>query len=65
MPFKKWKENQNRINPRDRKRKIFATVGLSLILLVSRARCSSSQSLSPDFYNKTIYQRVISEPDFN
>lgn len=36
-----------------------------MILLFSRARYSSSQSLSPDIDNKTISERVISDRDFN
>jgi len=53
------------MKPRGRKRKIFATIGLSLSLLFGKARCSSSQSSSPNFGNQEVHQRVIDDREFN
>ena len=38
---------------------------MDFILLFSKARFSSSQSSRPNFNNGTIYERVISDRDFN
>lgn len=65
MIFKKLKRNENKIKPRRRKRKIFVTIGLQLILLFSKVRCSSSQSSSPNFGNQEVHGKVTSDRDFN
>jgi hypothetical protein len=51
------KRNLKKIRPPGRKRKLFATMGLSLILLLSRARYNYPKSLNPDFDNN--YRHVI------
>ena len=63
--FKKRKDSQNKIKPRGRKRKIFATIALALSLLFGKSRLSSSQSPSPNFGNQEIHQRVINYRDVN
>lgn len=63
--FKKHKDNQNKIKPRGRKRKIFTTITLSLCLLFGKLRLSSSQSPSSNFYNQTIRERSINYRDVN
>lgn len=63
--FKKHKDNQNKIKPRGRKRKIFATIVLALSLLFGKPRSSSSQSSSPNFDNQTIQEKVINDRDVN
>lgn len=63
--FKKRKDNQNKIKPTGRKRKIFATIALSLSLLFGKAWWSSSQSSSPNFGNQEVHQRLITEREFN
>lgn len=63
--FKKHKDNQNKIKPRGRKRQIFPTIVLALSLLFGKSRLSSSQSLSSNFYNQTIQERVINDRDIN
>ena len=63
--FKKRKDNQNKIKPTDRKRKIFATIALLLSLLFGKARWSSSQSSSPNFGNQEVHQRLITDREFN
>ena len=62
--FKKRKDNQNKIKPRGRKRKIFATIALALSLLFGKPRLSSSQSSSSNFDTQTIQERVINDRDF-
>ena len=44
-----------------RKRKIIATIALSLSLLFGKTRLSSSQSSSPNFDNKVVQERIIGE----
>ena len=63
--FKKRKDNQNKIKPSRRKRKIFATIALALSLLLGKPRSSSSRPSSPNFDNQTFYERVINDRDFN
>jgi len=63
--FKKRKENQNKIKPRGRKRKIFATISLALSLLFGKSRLSSSQSPSPNFVNQEVHQRLNDNREFN
>jgi len=62
--FKKRKDNQNKIKPSVRKRKIFATIALVLNLLFGKSRLSSSQSPSPNFGNQEVYQRLIHDREF-
>ena len=59
MFFKKRETNQNKIRHPGRKRKIIATIALSLSLLFGKTRLSSSQSSSPNFDNKVVQERVI------
>ena len=54
MFFKKRETNQNKIRHPGRKRKIIATIALSLSLLFGKTRLSSSQSSSPNFDNKVV-----------
>ena len=61
--FKKCKDNPNKI--RGIKRKILVTVLLTLSLLFGKPRSSSSQSLSPNFDNQTIQEKVINDRDVN
>ena len=63
--FKKHKDNQNKIKPRGRKRQIFTTIVLAFSLLFGKPRLSSSQSLSSNFDNQTIQERVINDRDVN
>ena len=65
MLFKKRKGNQNKIKPPGRKRKIITTIALSLSLLFGKARLSSSQSPSSNFYNQTIHERGINDREVN
>ena len=65
MIFKKRKGNQNKIKPPGRKRKIVATIALSLSLLFGKAQLSSSQSSSPNFGNQKVHQRLIDDREFN
>ena len=62
--FKKDKNDQNKTKPRRRKRKIFATIALSLSLLFGKTRLSYSQSSSPNFDNKLVQERVIDDQEF-
>ena len=63
--FKKRKDNQNKIKPRGRKRKIFATIALALNFLCGKSRLSSSQSPSPNFGNQEVHQRLNDNREFN
>ena len=63
--FKKRKDNQNKIKPRGRKRKIFATIALALNFLFGKSRLSSSQSPSPNFGNQEVHQRLNDNREFN
>jgi hypothetical protein len=63
--FKKRKDNQNKIKPRGRKRKIFGTIALGLSLLFGKSRLSSSQSPSPNFGNQEVHQRLNDDREFN
>mgnify|MGYP000057444553 CR=1 FL=1 len=63
--LKKRKDNQNKIKPSGRKRKIFATIALVLNLLFGKSRLSSSQSPSPNFGNQEVHQRLIDDREFN
>ena len=47
-----------------RKRKITATIALSLSLLFGKARLSSSQSSIPNFDNKVVQERIIDDQEF-
>ena len=64
MFFKKRETNQNKIRHPGRKRKIIATIALSLSLLFGKARLSSSQSSSPNFDNKVVQERIIDDQEF-
>ena len=59
MSLKKRETNQNKIKHPPRKRKIIATIALSLSFLFGKTRLSSSQSSSPNFDNKVVQERVI------
>ena len=59
MSLKKRETNQNKIRHPGRKRKIIATIALSLSLLFGKTRLSSSQSSSPNFDNQVVQERVI------
>ena len=61
--FLKYRNNKNKIKPKGRKRKIFATIVLALSLLFGKSRLSSSQSPSSNFDNQTIQERVINDRD--
>jgi hypothetical protein len=63
--FLKHKNNQNKIKPRGRNRKLFATIALALSLQFRKSGLSSSQSLSSNFDNQTIQERVINDQDVN
>jgi hypothetical protein len=65
MIFKKRKDNQNKIKPPGRKRKIITTLALSLSLMFGKAQLSSSQSSSPNFGNQEVHQRLIDDREFN
>jgi hypothetical protein len=60
--FKKRKDNQNKVT--GRKRKIFATIALSLSLLFAKPRLSFSQSSSPNFSNQEVSERLIDDREF-
>lgn len=47
-----------------RKRKIIATIALSLSLLFGKTRLSSSQSSSPNFDNKVVQEKIIDDQEF-
>ena len=64
MFFKKRETNQNKIRHPGRKRKIIATIALSLSLLFGKARLSFSQSSSPNFDNKVVPERIIDDQEF-
>ena len=64
MFFKKRETNQNKVRHPGRKRKIIATIALSLSLLFGKARLSSSQSSSPNFDNKVVQERIIDDQEF-
>ena len=64
MSFKKRETNQNKIRHPGRKRKIIATIALSLSLLFGKTRLSSSQSSSPNFDNKVVQERIIDDQEF-
>ena len=64
MFLKKREINQNKIRHAGRKRKIIATIALSLSLLFGKARLSSSQSSSPNFDNKVVQERIIDDQEF-
>jgi hypothetical protein len=64
MSFKKRETNQNKIRHPGRKRKIIATIALSLSLLFGKTRLSSSQSSSPNFDNKVVQERIIDDHEF-
>lgn len=64
MFFKKRGTNQNKIRYPGRKRKIIATIALSLSLLFGKTRLSSSQSSSPNFDNKVVQERIIDDQEF-
>ena len=59
MSLKKRETNQNKIRHPGKKRKIIATIALSLSLLFGKTRLSSSQSSSPNFDNEAVQERVI------
>ena len=59
MSLKKRETNQNKIRHPGRKRKIIATIALSLSLLFGKTRLSSAQSSSPNFDNEVVQKRVI------
>ena len=59
MSLKKRETNQNKIKHPVRKRKIIATIALSLSLLFGKTRLSSAQSSSPNFNNEVVQKRVI------
>ena len=63
--FKKRKDNQNKIKPTGKKRKVFITITLLVSLLFGNARSSSSRQSSPNFDNQTIHERVINDQEFN
>jgi hypothetical protein len=60
--FKKRKDNHNKVT--GRKRKIFATIALSLSLLFAKTRLSFSQSSSPNFSNQEVSERLIDNREF-
>lgn len=60
--FKKRKDNQNKLT--GRKRKIFATIPLSLSLLFVKPRLSFSQLSSPNFSNQEVSERLIDDRKF-
>lgn len=64
MHLKNGKTNQNKVRHPGRKRKIIATIALSLSLLFGKARLSSSQSSSPNFDNKVVQERIIDDQEF-
>ena len=64
MFFKNRETNQNKIRHSGRKRKIIATITLSLSLLFGKARLSSFQSSSPNFDNKVVQERIIDDQEF-
>ena len=64
MSFKKRETNQNKIRHPGRKRKIIATIALSLSLLFGKARLSSFQSSSPNFDNKVVQERSLDDQEF-
>ena len=64
MFFKKRETNQNKIRHPGRKRKIIATIALSLSLLFGKTRLSSSQSSSPNFDNKVAQEKIIDDQEF-
>ena len=64
MSFKKRETNQNKIRHPGRKRKIIATIALSLSLLFGKTRLSSSQSSSPNFDNNVVQERIIDGQEF-
>ena len=64
MFFKKRQTNQNKTRHPGRKRKIIATIALSLSLLFGKARLSSSQSSSLNFDNKVVQERIIDDQEF-
>lgn len=61
MFFKKHERetNQNKIRHTGKKRKIIATIGLSLSLIFSRGKLSSYQSSNPNFGPQEVDQRVF------
>ena len=61
MSFKKRETNQNKIRHSGRKRKIIATIALTLSLLFGKTRLSSSQSSSPNFDNKVVQEKIIDD----
>jgi hypothetical protein len=60
--FKKRKDNQNKVT--GRKRKIFATIALSLSFTFAKPRLSFSQSSSPNFSNQEVSERLIDDREF-
>ena len=64
MSFKKREPNQNKTRHPGRKRKIIATIALSLSLLFGKTRLSSSQSSSPNFDNKVVQEKIIYDQEF-
>lgn len=64
MSFKKCETNQNKTRYPGRKRKIIATIALSLSLLFGKTRLSSSQSSSPNFDNKIVQEKIIDDQEF-
>ena len=64
MSFKKCETNQNKTRYPGRKRKIIATIALSLSLLFGKARLSSSQSSRPNFDNNVVQERIIDGQEF-
>jgi hypothetical protein len=58
MSFKKRETNQNKIRHPGRKRKIIATISLSLSLLFGRGQVNSSQSPNSNFYKQTIERNI-------
>ena len=64
MIFKKRETNQNEIRHPGTKRKVIATIVLSLSLLFGKTRLSSFQSLSPNFDNEVVQERIIDDQEF-
>lgn len=64
MFFNKRGMNQNKLKPRRRRRKILDLIIIISLLFGGKARVSSSQSSSPNFDNKIVYERIIYDQEF-
>ena len=64
MKIKKRETSQNKIRYSSRKRKIIAMTPLSWILLWGKTRLSSSQSSSPNFDTKVVWEKIIDDQEF-